>query len=136
MSSLLVLPALLRQVAPGAKVAIVTADSKHCDEELLGVSDRAERARLVIGGLEGGKLWHNELQRPPPYTETADIQADTIACVTRLRQSYPDIVAILLECTALPAVAPEVRRLTKLPVYDITDLCRLTMASIAQDGVL
>ncbi|WP_235886023.1 hypothetical protein, partial [Bradyrhizobium niftali] len=136
LSSLLVLPALLRQVAPGAKVAIVTADSKHCDEELLGVSDRAERARLVIGGLEGGKLWHNELQRPPPYTETADIQADTIACVTRLRQSYPDIVAILLECTALPAVAPEVRRLTKLPVYDITDLCRLTMASIAQDGVL
>lgn len=131
LSSLLVLPALLRQVPSGAKVGIVTADSTHCDEALLGVDDRAERARLVIGGLEGGKLWHNEQQRPPPFTETADIQADTIACVTRLRQANPDIAAILFECTGLPAVTPELRRVTKLPVYDIAGLCRATMESIA-----
>ncbi|WP_204310317.1 hypothetical protein, partial [Enterobacter cloacae] len=36
MSSLLLLPALLRQLAPSARIAVLTYDSSHCGEELLG----------------------------------------------------------------------------------------------------
>ena len=54
MSSLLLIPALLRQLPPAGKLAIVTADSRHCDEDLLGVHDPAERSMIVIGGVEGG----------------------------------------------------------------------------------
>nr|WP_247766872.1 hypothetical protein [Bradyrhizobium sp. 172] len=131
MSSLLLLPALLRQLPASAKIAVLTYDSTHATKDLLGVDDPAQRARIVIGGIEGGKFWHDELKRPPPPTDIAAIENDVAACTARLRIAHPEIAIILFECAAFPLVAPAIRHITKLPVYDITDLCRLTMASIA-----
>lgn len=130
-SSLLLLPTLLRQVPPPAKIAILVADSTSFSEDMLGIDDPIERARIVIAGVEGGTLVRNELMRPPPPTELADIEADVVECVTRLRAAHSDIAAILFECTAFPCVAPVIRRMTGLPVYDITTLCRMAMASIS-----
>ncbi|WP_027546702.1 hypothetical protein [Bradyrhizobium sp. WSM2254] len=131
MSSLLLLPALLRQLPPRAKIAVLTYDSTCCSEDLLGIEDRAERARIVIGGIEGGKFWHDELKRPAPPLDVAAIETDVAACIARLRSAHPEIATILFECAAFPIVAPAIRRIAKLPVYSITDLCRMTMASIA-----
>ncbi|MER8371035.1 hypothetical protein [Mesorhizobium sp. M1378] len=133
MSSLLLVPMLLRQLPAAAKLAIVTADSTYCHEDLLGLSDPAERSRVVVGGIEGGKLLQNELMRPPIPTDVADIEEDVAACVARLRAAHPEIAAILFECTAFPLVAPAIRRLTTLPVYDITGLCRMMIASSPQE---
>ncbi|WP_308933087.1 hypothetical protein [Reyranella soli] len=131
MSSLLLIPVLLRQLAPSAKIAVLTYDSTHCSEELLGVDDPADRARVVIGGIEGGKFWHDELKRPAPPIDVAAIEADVGACVARLCAAHREIAVILFECAGFPAVAPAIRRQAKLPVYDITSLCRLAMASVA-----
>ncbi|MCK1740159.1 hypothetical protein IVA80_04530 [Bradyrhizobium sp. 139] len=129
-SSLLLLPALLRQLQAAAKLAVVVAQPKHISEDMLGIDDPAARARVVIGGLEDSVLVRNENMRPPPPTDIADIEKDVIACTAQLRDSYPDIAAFLFECTALPLTAPAVRRMTGLPVYDITTLCRMTLASV------
>jgi hypothetical protein len=131
MSSLLLLPALLRQLAPSAKIAVLTYDSTQCGEELLGIDDPADRGRVVIGGIEGGKFWHDELKRPAPPIDVAAIETDVGACLTRLRAQHPEIAVILFECAGFPPIAPAIRRLANLPVYDITSLCRLTMASVA-----
>ncbi|OSI79134.1 hypothetical protein BSZ22_02040 [Bradyrhizobium canariense] len=131
MSSLLLAPALLRQLPPAAKLAVVTADSTHCDEQLLGISDPGERMRVIIGGVEGGRLWQNEMKRPPSPTDVADVQEDVTTCVARLRAAHPEIAALLFECTAFPLVTPAIRHLTRLPIYDIITLCRMTMASVA-----
>ncbi|WOH80393.1 hypothetical protein RX327_32045 [Bradyrhizobium sp. BEA-2-5] len=129
MSSLLLLPTLLRQLPARAMIAVLTYDSTCCTEHLLGIENRAERARIVIGGIEGGKFWHDELKRPAPPLDVAAIEADVAACITRLRSAHPQIGTILFECAAFPVVAPAIRRITKLPVFSITDLCRLAMAS-------
>ncbi|MET4483635.1 hypothetical protein [Bradyrhizobium sp. F1.13.3] len=130
-SSLLLLPTLLRQLPRGAKIAVLTYDSTHCGQELLGIDDPDERARIVIGGIEGGKYWHDELKRPPPPTDVTAVETEVAACVARLRAAHPEIALILFECAAFPIVAPAIRRVAQLPVYDITNLCRMTMASIA-----
>lgn len=129
MSSLLLLPTLLRQLPTRAKIAVLTYDSTYCSEDLLGIDDLSERARIVIGGIEGGKFWHDELKRPAPPTDVAAIEADVAKCIERLRSKYPEIATILFECAAFPIVAPAIRRIVKLPVYSITDICRLAMAS-------
>ncbi|MDI3567183.1 hypothetical protein [Bradyrhizobium sp. Arg816] len=131
MSSLLLLPALLRELPRNAKIAVLTYDSAHLTEDLLGLPDRDERVRIVIGGIEGGKFWHDELKRPAPPIDIPAIKADVGACVVRLRAAHPDIATILLECAAFPLVAAAIRRAAQLPVYDITDLCRLTLGSVA-----
>ncbi|RVC63537.1 hypothetical protein EN751_19225 [Mesorhizobium sp. M4A.F.Ca.ET.029.04.2.1] len=128
MSSLLLAPMLIRQLPRAAKLAVVTADATHCGADLLGVADPADQARVVIGGIEGGKLLRNALMRPPILTDVTDIETEVAACVAQLRAANPEIAALLFECTAFPLVTLAIRRSTGLPIYDVTDLCRLTLA--------
>ncbi|MER9548396.1 hypothetical protein [Mesorhizobium sp. M0322] len=139
MSSLLLAPTLLRQLPRTAKLAVVTADSRHCTNDLLGLDNPADRSRIAIGGIEDGDWFQNVMKHwsrdatevsPPPYRDS-DLEADVTACVTRLRAAYPEIAALLFECTGFPEVAPAIRRMTGLPTYDIGTLCRITLASIA-----
>ncbi|WP_287298478.1 hypothetical protein [Mesorhizobium sp.] len=131
LSSLLLVPTLLRELPPAAKLAVITADSTNCGKDLLGVDDPADRARVVIGGIEGGKLLRNELVRPPIPTDVADVEEEVGACIDRLCAAHPEIAAILFECTVFPLVTAKIRRSTGLPIYDITDLFRLTLASVS-----
>ncbi|RZN06382.1 hypothetical protein CWO91_29495 [Bradyrhizobium genosp. SA-3] len=131
MSSLLLVPALLRQLPRFAKIAVLTYDSRYCGDDLLGLDNPMERARIIVGGIEGGKFWHDELKRPVPPTDVTAIETDVVGCIRKLRRQHPEIATILCECAAFPLVAPAIRRTTKLPVYDITDLCRMTMAAVA-----
>ncbi|QRM32261.1 hypothetical protein [Microvirga sp. VF16] len=130
-TSLILLPLLLRQYPSWAKIAVIAADSTCLDDEMLGIDDPTERKRIVVGGIEGGILWKNEMKRPALWTEPADVEAEVSTCVARLRADHPEIAAVLFECTLFPLVAPAIRRATGLPVYDITTLCQLTFSSVA-----
>ncbi|MGY3573103.1 hypothetical protein [Bradyrhizobium sp. USDA 4504] len=130
LSSLLLLPGLLRQFPQSTKIAVVTADSTSLEKSLLLVDDPSDLARIVIGGIEGGELWRNEMKRPPPFTEDAAIERDVIDCVARMRKEDPEIAAFLFECSAFPMISASLRRSTKLPIYDLADLCRMTYASV------
>ncbi|WP_453964979.1 hypothetical protein [Bradyrhizobium elkanii] len=131
LSSLLLLPTLLHQLPPDAKIAVLVADSKCLSDDMLGVYNQAQRARIAIGGIEGGILWRNEMQRPPPPTEVPDIEKDVVACFARLQAEHTDIAAVLLECTGFPLVSTAIRRMTALPIYDIITVCRMTIASLS-----
>ncbi|MDA9535730.1 hypothetical protein ACM41_05410 [Bradyrhizobium sp. CCBAU 21362] len=129
LSSLLLLPSLLNQLPVSAKIAVLAYDSEHCGRDLLPVND-VDQARVVIGGLEGIKFWHDEHKRPAPPVDYSAINTDLSACIARLRSEHPGTAAILFECTAFPVIAPVMHRSTELPIYDTTNLCRLTMASV------
>ncbi|MER8772174.1 hypothetical protein NKH63_26060 [Mesorhizobium sp. M0960] len=149
MSSLLLIPTLLRQLQPAAKLAIITANAAHCDFDLLGINDPADRERVVIGGGIGNKLMER-LKTFHPHSPTeptenkadkaaeveiascvADLEIDIAACIAQLRAEHPDIAAILFECTLFPVVTSAIRRAVKLPVYDITTLVRMTFESLS-----
>ncbi|AUX78962.1 hypothetical protein [Sinorhizobium fredii] len=129
MSSLLLIPTLLRQLSPAQKLAVITADSRHCSEDLFGIENPADRARVVVGGIEGGKYVRDALSRPLVLTSIDQIEQEVGACVAQLRAKHPEIGMLLFECTGFPCVTKALRHKTGLPIYDITDLCRLTLAS-------
>ncbi|ULJ74260.1 hypothetical protein [Rhizobium gallicum] len=128
-SSLLLIPALLRQLAPQQKLAVLTANSRHCGEDLLGIQNPADRNRVVVGGIEGGVYIRNALARPFVRTDVDQIEREVGDRIAKLRAGYPDIAMILFECTGFPIVADALRLKTGLPIYDITDLCKLTLAT-------
>ncbi|ARO32651.1 hypothetical protein NXC14_PA00383 (plasmid) [Rhizobium sp. NXC14] len=130
-SSLLLIPVLLQQLAPQKKLAVLTADSRHCSEDLLGIQSPADRKRVVVGGIEGGVYVRNALARPFVRTDLEQIEREVGDRISVLRAVHPDIALILLECTAFPVVANSLRAKTGLPIYDITDLCKLTLASVS-----
>ncbi|TIU44183.1 MAG: hypothetical protein E5V92_01555 [Mesorhizobium sp.] len=130
-SSLLLVPVLLRQLPPSKKIAILTLNARNFREDWLRLNDESQRQRIVIGGLEDGKLEQNESMCPPQQTDIADIENEIFACVERLRTATPEIGALLFSCTLFPPAAPTIRQRTGLPVYDITTLCRTTLQAIA-----
>jgi hypothetical protein len=130
LSSLLLIPILLRQLSSNAKLGVLTADSTHFSDDMLDGYGAGDRARIVVGGIEGGAFMRSEMMRPPPPTDDADIEADVVARIERMRADHPEIAALLFECTAFPRIARSVRRRTGLPIYDITTLCRMTMESV------
>ncbi|WP_245475455.1 hypothetical protein [Mesorhizobium sp. M1A.T.Ca.IN.004.03.1.1] len=77
MSSMLLLPTLIRQVPPAAKIAVLTYDSNAFDDDMLELNDPTERSRVVVGGIEGSKYWHDELKIPAPPT---DVRGDGSGC--------------------------------------------------------
>ncbi|RMC62435.1 hypothetical protein EBB04_33120 [Sinorhizobium meliloti] len=130
-SSLMLLPVLLRQLAPSAKIGVMTFDARAFRDDWLGIADTASRDRVVIGGVEGGTLFHNESSCPPQSTSVADIEEDVLTSVARLRASNPEIAALLFSCTLFPPAAAAVRRSTGLPVHDIVTLCQATIRSVS-----
>ncbi|WJI74762.1 MULTISPECIES: hypothetical protein [unclassified Mesorhizobium] len=130
-SSLLLIPALMRQLAPAKKLAVLTADSRHCSEDLLGIQHPADRKRVVIGGIEGGVYVRNALARPLVRTDVDQIEREVGDRIARLRAEHPEIAITLFECTGFPVVTSAIRRQTGLPIYDITDLCKLTLAAVS-----
>lgn len=129
LSSLLLAPSLLRQLPKSAKLAVIAADSTQLSHDLLGIDD-TDRARVVIGGIEGGTFWRNEMEKPSPVTEMADIATEVDACIRELLQQNTEIAAILFECTGFALVTKEIRRTTPLPIYDILSLNRMVIASL------
>ncbi|SFL21114.1 hypothetical protein SAMN04488498_1594 [Mesorhizobium albiziae] len=132
MSSLLMLPMLLRQLPPQSKLAVLTADSTKCDDDVLGLHGSPERDRVVVAGIEGGTLLRNEMVRPPIPTTFAEIEEDVRGAVARLLRDVPDVSMMLFECTAFPLVTDAIRKSTEVPIYDVVDLCRLTLASVSK----
>ncbi|MER8607435.1 hypothetical protein NKH48_27660 [Mesorhizobium sp. M1233] len=130
-SSLILLPVLLRQLSPSAKIGVMTFDARAFREEWLGIADPADRRRVVIGGVEGGKLFHNESMCPPGWTALADIENDIATSVAHLRAANPEIAALLFSCTLFPPAAASIRRSTGLPVYDIVTLCQTTLRALS-----
>ena len=128
-SSLLLIPGLLRQLAPRKKLAVLSVDARYCTVDLFGIENPMDRARVVVGGIEDGQYVQNALARPFVQTDIEQIEKEVAACIEQLRTRHPEIVMLLLECTGFPCVATAIRRRTRLPVYDITDLCRLTLAT-------
>ncbi|MGY4281600.1 hypothetical protein ACVWXO_000820 [Bradyrhizobium sp. LM2.7] len=96
---------------------------------MLGL-DAADRARIVIAGIEGGEFWHNSRERPKHLTAIDVIEREVTASLARIRSTHPDIAAIVFECAGFVPVAAAIRRTAKLPVYDITHLCRLMLTPI------
>lgn len=132
LSSLLMLPMLLKQLPAQAKLAVLTADSTKCDDDVLGLRGAPERSRVVVAGIEGGMLLRNELMRPPIPTTDAEVEEDVRGAVARLLRDEPDVKMMLFECTAFPLVTDAIRKSTNLPIYDVVDLCRLTLTSFSK----
>ncbi|BCG82902.1 MULTISPECIES: hypothetical protein [Mesorhizobium] len=132
MSSMLLLPMLLKQLPAPAKIAVLTYDSNYVSEDMIGLSDPQDRARVVVGGIEGSQFWHDELKMPAPPFDVVGLEKVVSERVMKLREEHPEIAAILFECAVFPAVSPAIRRLTNLPVYDLTLLCRMMLAAIGK----
>ena len=119
-SSLLLVAGIEATLPNGQRVGIVTADAASLTAAHLIAA--GARVDAPIEGLAPESAFHRMLLDNGVELDTDEALAATVDAATRLVAGYPNLGAIVLECTNMPPYAEAVRDATHLPVHDITTL--------------
>lgn len=135
MSPLVFLSSMLQSSGQKNKIAIFTSKgksiryllkSKHMNKFLLGY-----RKRLIIVGCDEQKYGIVDGFEAIEAGDTVDVKKVKIGIRNVARnvlKKHPDVKAILVECTEMPAYSDSIREETNLPVFDAITVCDQLMA--------
>lgn len=120
-SSLLQVPWLTKVLPPQRRVGILTIDRQSLSEAHLRAAGISAESSIGIVGMDeaGGSFARTIL------TDAAELNVDRAREEHRvathlLCERYPDLGAIVLECTNMPPYADVVQQVSGLPVFDLT----------------
>lgn len=125
-SALLIVPLISRLIGRNKRVGIIVWDSRALSEEHLKRAGIDESVKIAVVGYEKwaekrSPMFHSDANLLPEK-RLEMLEEDLVSASKGLIQKYPDIGAIVLECTAFPPAAYAVQRATGLPVFDIVML--------------
>jgi len=131
-SSLLLTPIVSRTLAKGKRVGILTINAKALTERHLKCAGLDESMAIAIQGLdslpEEMARYQNRLD---PEERLKTMENNLTYAAERMVSEYPDLGALIFECTCFPPAAPAVQKATGLPIYDV-----VTLANFAHDVVV
>lgn len=120
-SALNQIPSIQAFLRPGQTIGALTYDDSQLgDRQLLQIGVQNPDAVHIAAPPEDGWL-RGHIRDGKPY-DHARIEEELVKSALDLLKKYPDIGAILLECTQMPPFADAIRKATKLPVYDVYTL--------------
>lgn len=131
-SSLLLLPSIGSLVG-GRPVGVVVADARAFGPAHLEGAGMPGPDGLAVAGMQDSPTFARAILADG----TADdfdrdrLEAEVVAVCVQLRQTEPDLAAILFECTNLPPYAAAVRRRLGVPVFGMDDCARLLYGAVA-----
>jgi hypothetical protein len=128
-SALLLVPAIHRWIG-GRRVGILTFFTSAVGEANYRASGwSADDVPVALDGVGEHESWREFLRtKEVSPALRARLSADLLAVARRLLARYPDVGALVSECTMLPACLEAVRAAVPLPVYDILTALDLAMA--------
>jgi Asp/Glu/hydantoin racemase len=124
-SSLLYVPEVHRGTAGGKRVGILTVSEDQLrahDDAVLkgcGIDETIPIAIMGMNESTGAETWLT--MTTPAYDKDAVEQAVVNAALDLIK-TYPDIGALVLECTDMPPYSAAIRAATGLPVFDAVDM--------------
>lgn len=118
-SSLFLHPHLASLLPAGKKAGILTIAASSLSPNHLAAAGIP--ADTPIGTTEGGGEFTAAILENRDKLDFGLAQKDNVAAAIRLKSEYPDLGAILLECTNMPPYADSIRAATGLPVFSILD---------------
>ena len=124
MSSLLQIPLAQQIIHPYQVVGVLMADTRYLtDRHLESVGVRLG-TNYVIGGAmddfechEFDNLWTKELRPALPAADYAKAEAEFLTVAKRFFDQYPNMGAMVLECTGFPPFARTLQREIDIPIF-------------------
>jgi Asp/Glu/hydantoin racemase len=129
LSSLLQLPLVARALDPSRPIGVITADSSNLTVDFLVRAGISVKNPLVIRGMQTEPEFKTAVFGEKGTLDSEAITEETVAVAKRMVREYPDMGAIILECSMLPPYAQAVQEATGLPVFDF-----VTMIDYMQSG--
>lgn len=118
LSSLLQLNLAVRMVGVDRKVGVLAANSQAVTPSLLAHVGFTEPERLVVQGLEGFEHFHEVIFDEIGHMDPTRFAAEVVEGARQLQATSPEVAAIVVECSDLPAYSAAIREATGLPVFD------------------
>ena len=124
MSSLLQVPWAQQLIRPDQVVGILMARTRYLtDRHLESVGVKLGSNYVVGGALDNGKvpeldhLWHDDLRTDPPSANYEVAEQQFVASATAFARQYPNMGAMVLECTGFPPFARALQREIDMPIF-------------------
>lgn len=121
-SSLMQAATIQALLPPGRKVGILTISAESLTGEHLRAAGVPEGTPVV--GTEGGREFTRVILGDLEELDPIAAEADLLDAAERLVRGYPEVGAILLECTNMCPFARAIAAHTGLPVFDMVSFVR------------
>ena len=122
LSSLLQLPLIERSLGPDRPIGVLTADSSNLDVDFLERAGIKPRNPIIIRGMQEEPEFYTSIFEAKGTMDTDLITEETVAKAREMKDEYPDLGAILLECSLMPPYAAAVQQAVGVPVFDFVSL--------------
>ncbi len=130
-SSLLLVPLVHRMLGPARRIGIMTVNAPSLTPEHFAGAGIGSDIPLAVAGLETEKEFTRVLLDDELELDVDAAREEHVRVARRLVADNRDLGAIVLECTNMPPYADDIRRVTGLPVFDITSLARMAHDALA-----
>lgn len=133
-SSLLQVHSALEIIRPEQKIGIITAHKPSlsrnhlkgvgidtCPIEIIGMEHCNEFSSVFIGGK--------------PSLDEDKCRNEMIMVTRQLMKSYPDIGAIVLECTNMPPYTSAIQKIANVPVFDVVTLMNTVHSKLCESQI-
>jgi len=124
MSSLLQVPFIQQVIGPKKKVGIVCAQKQYLStQHLVNVGIDPDSNYVIAGAqdeygvTEFDNLWNPNVRPECPEAYFDKAKDQMVHCCKEFIKKYPDIGAIMLECTGMQPFARAIQREVDLPVF-------------------
>lgn len=130
-SSLVQVPWIRTIIRSDQKIGILTANASALGEQIYRSCGIGETGDLVVADLRHGENFSVIMEDRGPL-DNAGVRREVVNAARKLTEEYPDIGAILLECSDMPPYASAVQAEVKLPVFDFITLINWLQNAVMQ----
>ena len=118
-SPLILLPMLLRMIAPARSIAVFTASKPHLDESFLRAAGVTDLNRIQVFGAESSsEFMATHLGGTRTELDVSLLEQQLVKIAGDYADANPDTGMILLECTTFPTFAAAIQQRVGLPIVD------------------
>ena len=133
-SSLLLVPLVARMLPAGRRVGIMTVNASTLTADHMAGAGIGPEIPIAVIGMETEKEFTRVLLDDEPELDVDLAREEHVRVARRFTSQYPDLGAIVLECTNMPPYADDIRRETGLPVFDIVSLITMVHGALRASG--
>ncbi len=130
-SSLMQVPMVHAMLKPEQKVGIITIHSKSLSQNHLSAVG-VENIPNVIVGTEGEEEFSRVLLDDKLVLDVEKSKDELVKVAEEMIFNYPDVGAIVLECTNMPPYAADIQEEIGLPVFDIYTLVTMVYQAVVR----
>ena len=132
-SPLLLVPMVSQMIGKAKRVGIITAGENHLKGPFLENVGIDPSILIAVDGMADKEEFTQTIVfEKKPEMDVPKVEAEVVDVAQRLVGNYPDIGALVFECSDLPPFASAVQTAVGLPIFDFISLINMVYSVVVK----